>query len=84
MKLFEPITIRGMTIKNRIFMSSMGVGLGYTNQRVKNFYIERARGGVGAISIGAGIPDLFFSDQIWRKTDAVSKFIERLKPLNVK
>lgn len=62
MKLFEPITIRGMILKNRILMSSMGLGHGYTNQHVRDFYIERARGGVGAISIGAGIPDIFFND----------------------
>ncbi len=68
-----------MTLKNRILMSSMGVGLGYTNQRVKAFYLERARGGVGAISIGAGIPDLFVSDQAWGKPGAVKPFIERLR-----
>lgn len=62
-------------------MSSMGMGLGYTNKRVKNFYIERARGGVGAISIGAGIPDLFFRDDAWGKPGAVKNFIERLKPI---
>lgn len=81
MKLFEPITIRQMILKNRILMSSMGVGLGLTNDRAKNFYIERARGGVGAISIGAGIPGLFFSDETWGKTGAVKKFIARMKPV---
>ncbi len=82
MRLFEPITIRGMTIKNRILMSSMGMGLGYTNHRVREFYVERARGGVGAISIGAGIPDLFVRDDAWGKAGSVRSFIQRLQVVN--
>lgn len=81
MKLFEPITVRGMTIKNRIIMSSMGVGLGYTNKRVIDFYVERAQGGVGAIIIGAGIPDLFMNDEVWGKPGGVDSFIKRLQTL---
>lgn len=54
-KLFEPITINNLEIKNRIVMPSMG--LGYTsdysfNERYKAFYRERARGGVGLMTIG--------------------------------
>ncbi len=81
MKLFEPITVRGMTIRNRIVMSSMGVGLGYTNRRVLDFYTERARGGVGAIIVGAAIPDLFWSDEAWGKAGGAATFITRLKTL---
>lgn len=81
MKLFEPIEIRGMTIKNRIVMSSMGMGIGYTNKRAIDFYVERARGGVGAIILGAGIPDMFASDRVWGKPGACAEFIERLHRL---
>ena len=54
-RLFEPITIRGLSIPNRIVMPSMG--LGYTedysfNDRFRAFYRERARGGVGLMTIG--------------------------------
>ena len=54
-KLFEPITINGLTIKNRIVMPSMG--LSYTdkyefNKRYKDFYRARAHGGVGLMTIG--------------------------------
>lgn len=54
-KLFEPITINGLEIKNRIVMPAMG--LHYThdytfNDRYKAFYRERARGGVGLMIIG--------------------------------
>src|SRR5512136_2417723 len=53
-KLFEPIKIGSLEIKNRIAMAPMGiVGLtepdGNPNQRAIDYYIERARGGVGLI-----------------------------------
>ena len=54
-KLFEPITIKNVEIKNRIVMPSMG--LAYSNDflfndRYKAFYRERAAGGVGLMTIG--------------------------------
>jgi 2-enoate reductase len=53
-KLFEPIDIGKVQIKNRIAMAPMGiVGLlnpnGSPTQRAIDYYIERARGGVGLI-----------------------------------
>ncbi len=54
-KLFEPITINRLEIKNRIVMPSMGLlyTSDYTlNDRFKAFYRERARGGVGLLTIG--------------------------------
>lgn len=54
-KLFEPISINKVQIKNRIVMPSMG--LSYThdysfNERHRAFYRERATGGVGLLTIG--------------------------------
>lgn len=54
-KLFEPITINRMQVKNRIVMPSMA--LAYTrdytfNETYKAFYMERAKGGVGLMTIG--------------------------------
>ncbi|MBI5601948.1 MAG: FAD-dependent oxidoreductase [Deltaproteobacteria bacterium] len=54
-RLFEPITINGMTISNRIVMPAMA--LFYTNDytftsRYKAFYRERANGGVGLMIMG--------------------------------
>ena len=54
-RLFEPITINGLEIANRIVMPSMG--LGYTddytfNERFAGFYRERAEGGVGLMTVG--------------------------------
>ncbi len=48
--LFEPIKIGKLELKNRIVMPAMG--LGYTGKRLTNFYVERAKGGVGFIVIG--------------------------------
>ncbi len=81
MKLFEPITIRGMKLKNRIIMPAMGVSYGYTNKRVTNYFVERAKGGTSAILMGAGIANLFVSDDIWGKPGGVASFIERMKNL---
>ena len=54
-KLFEPITINSLQVKNRIVMPSMA--LAYTrdyslNETHKAFYRARAKGGVGLMTIG--------------------------------
>ncbi|MFC1993671.1 FAD-dependent oxidoreductase [Chloroflexota bacterium] len=49
-KLFEPIRVGQIELKNRIVMLAMGTyyGTGYDiTDRVKSFYEERAKGGVG-------------------------------------
>ena len=54
-KLFEPIRINELEINNRIVMPSMGLAYSTDfafNDRYKAFYRERARGGVGLLTIG--------------------------------
>ncbi len=51
MKLFEPIKIRGMILKNRIYMLSMG-SPGQFGDIAINYYVARAKGGVAAITSG--------------------------------
>jgi 2,4-dienoyl-CoA reductase (NADPH2) len=54
-RLFEPITIKSVEIKNRIVMPSMGLLYSSDfvfNDRYKAFYRERAKGGVGLMTIG--------------------------------
>lgn len=53
-KLFEPIKVGSMELKNRIKLPA--ITLGYTvdetvNQRLRDFYRERAKGGVALIGI---------------------------------
>jgi len=56
-KLFEPTNIGRVRLKNRLSMAPMGL-VGYSDymggftQNAQNYYIERARGGVGLIITG--------------------------------
>jgi 2,4-dienoyl-CoA reductase-like NADH-dependent reductase (Old Yellow Enzyme family)/thioredoxin reductase len=56
-KLFQPIKIGQMELKNRIVMPPMATLYctkdGYVSQRLKDYYEERAKGGVGLITVGA-------------------------------
>jgi len=56
-KLFEPIKIGKLTVKNRIAMAPMGnIGLathdGCFSQRAVEYFVERAKGGTGLIITG--------------------------------
>ncbi len=62
-KLFEPGRIGKLLIKNRIAMAPMGIiGLiepdGMISQRVIDYYVARAKGGVGLIITGLCLPIL--------------------------
>jgi len=69
-KLFEPMNIGKMNLKNRLVMPAMMVGLGendMVSSRFKDFYAERACGGVGLIIIGLATtmyPGPFFPNGI--------------------
>jgi len=60
-KLFEPIKIADVQIRNRIVMSPMGLGRatedGFVTDVMVDFYIERAKGGAGLINIVCGYND---------------------------
>lgn len=60
--LFQPIQIGTMTVKNRIYLPAMHLGMGMNfevTDQIVEFYAERARGGAGAISVGyASINDV--------------------------
>jgi len=79
MKLFEPLTINGMTLKNRIVMPAMQLQLGLTNRRARAFYLTRAKGGVGAIIMCATLVDFFIEDSTWGRPNGVALFAERMR-----
>jgi 2,4-dienoyl-CoA reductase (NADPH2) len=59
-KLFEPIEIKGLRLRNRMVMTAMHLNFtpdGRVNDRLIAFYEERARGGVGLITVGGCIID---------------------------
>ena len=55
-KLFSPITINGMELKNRIVMAPAHEGLatldGFTTPAYSDYYFERAKGGTAMIVLG--------------------------------
>lgn len=54
-RLFQPLTIRGMTLKNRIIMPAMHLMYtmdGFANERFNAFYYRRAEGGAALIFVG--------------------------------
>jgi len=60
-KLFEPAKIGKIPIRNRIVMAPMTTNFatnrGEVTERIKNYYEERSKGGVGLITVGGGNVD---------------------------
>ncbi len=54
-QLFSPLTVKNMTIKNRIAMMPMGTNYGEQNGEMSflhiNYYRQRAMGGTGLIIV---------------------------------
>lgn len=81
-KLFSPIKIGSITIKNRFAMAPMGpLGLadanGGWNQRGIDYYVERAKGGTGLVITG-----VTFFDQVVEKQDPTTVPNPLYKPVN--
>src|SRR4030067_799365 len=92
--LFSPITIADVKIKNRLVMLPMHMGYcsgGEVTDQLVEFYVERARGGVGAIFVVCCYNDFGFSDPtlpgldddrflpgLQRLTDAVHRYGTRI------
>jgi len=56
--LFEPLTIRGKTLRNRLVMPPMVVNRGHTGPEALEWYGGHARGGVGLVIVEAtNLPD---------------------------
>ncbi|MFB0921291.1 MAG: NADH:flavin oxidoreductase, partial [Oscillospiraceae bacterium] len=54
-RLFQPIKIRGLELKNRIIMPAIHLMYnmdGFANERFNEFYFRRAEGGAGLIFVG--------------------------------
>jgi 2,4-dienoyl-CoA reductase-like NADH-dependent reductase (Old Yellow Enzyme family) len=79
--LFTPITIKGVEIRNRIIMAPLQLSLGFRNQRARAFYLERGRGGTGAITLPATAVDILASDEAWGKSGALASFLKGLSSL---
>ena len=69
--LFSPISIKGLSFKNRIVMPPMATNFGIVTDQSIAYYTKRALGGVGSIII-EGVPTHLFRDR---------QFQDRLKLL---
>jgi 2,4-dienoyl-CoA reductase (NADPH2) len=78
-KLFDPINVNGMTIRNRIVMPAMQLRLGLANPRARAFYLQRAGGGAGAIIMCATSVDLLCADAAWGREGGLRRFVERMR-----
>lgn len=83
-KLFESTKIGSIEIKNRLAMSAMDLGFtteGSINKRFIDFYVERARGGVGLIVVGGCYPEM--TGKVWKSIIGLDKdeYIPGLKNL---
>lgn len=85
MKLFEQCRIGTMDLKNRIVLAPMTNNLpknGFVTKRMIKFFEERAKGGVGLITIGDGIVEVPLGKNA---TESISidedKYIPGLKKL---
>lgn len=85
MKLFEPCSIGAMELKNRLVMAPMSCNLnedGFVTERMVRFFEERAKGGVGLITIGDGIVDSPVGNNVKESTPIDDdKYIPFLKNL---
>lgn len=73
-KLFDTIQIGQITPKNRIMMSAMDLGFttdGAINDRIIDFYRERAQGGVGFIVVGGCYPEM--NGKVWKSIIGLDK-----------
>lgn len=83
-KLLEPGQIGTVNLRNRIVMPSMSTNYGsggYVTERTKDYYEERARGGVGLIIVETNCvqPRGWFTEKFLRIDD--DKFIPGLQEL---
>ena len=83
-KLFESTKIGSIELKNRLAMSAMDLGFtteGSINKRFIDFYVERARGGVGLIVVGGCYPEM--TGKVWKSIIGLDKdeYIHGLRKL---
>lgn len=83
--LFSPIQIGTMQLKNRLILSGINVNYaaedGSVTERLRDFYVERARGGVGMVQTGICYVDplgRFFTNQMGIHDDRLIPGLRRL------
>jgi len=81
MRLFQPIAIRSMELRNRIVYPAIQMNMGLTNRRARAFYTERAKGGTGLLLTANTAIDNLACEELWGDAEGLASFVERLRLL---
>lgn len=94
--LFQPVQIGKMSVKNRLLMSAMSInfgvdGNGRVTDQLTEYFVARARGGVGMMLVGGGavhptgleLPDL---PTLWDDgcIPALKRMVEAVRPFDTR
>ncbi len=77
LKLFRPLTIRKLKLRNRIVMPPMATVMDISTLRARKYYRERARGGVGLIIVEGTSIDKFSSVEFVTALSLLSKTVHK-------
>jgi 2,4-dienoyl-CoA reductase-like NADH-dependent reductase (Old Yellow Enzyme family) len=69
--LFDPLTVKGIELRNRIVFAPVVTNFGLRNEQTARYFGERARGGAGLIIVHGTPVDLFLH----------LSWVQKLKPL---
>lgn len=89
-RLFTPVTINGMTLKNRVVMTAIHLVYaedGAVNERIKEFYWRRAEGGVALTIVGGVASDNYIGYESMLRLDDdrfISGFAELAEGLHAR
>jgi len=82
-RIFEPITVNGMTLRNRVVMTAIHLVYsddGSVNERIKEFYWRRAEGGAAMAIVGGVASDNYIGYKSMLRLDD-DKYIESFAEL---
>ncbi len=77
MKLFRPLTVKKLKLRNRIVLPPMATVMDISTLRARKYYRERARGGVGLIIVEATSIDKFSSLEFVKALSLLSKTVHK-------
>ncbi len=77
LKLFRPLTIKKLKLRNRIVMPPMATVMDISTLRARKYYRERARGGVGLIIVEATSINRFSSVEFVKALSLLSKTVHK-------
>lgn len=84
LKLLEEIEIKGVKFRNRVCMPAMHLHYspdGFMSERYIKYYLERAKGGVGLITVGVCNVDPFFDGMGGMLQLCDEKYVDGMKRL---